>query len=46
MPQESVACQLRVKVFEQESPEVLSLELGVNGPSQLSLAVGAVKLGV
>src|SRR5438034_7396580 len=32
----------RVKVFEQLVPEVVSLELGVNGPSQLSLAVGAV----
>lgn len=45
-PQESVACQLRVKVFEQLLPEVLSLELGVTVPSQLSDAVGAVKLGV
>jgi len=46
LPQESVACQLRVKVFEQELPDVLSLKLGVTVPSQLSLAVGAVKLGV
>jgi len=46
-PQASVARQLRVKVFEQLLPEVVSPRLvGVTGPSQLSDAVGAVKLGV
>lgn len=47
LPQASVACQLRVKVFEQLTlPEVLSVELIVGWPPQVSEAVGAVKLGV
>jgi hypothetical protein len=45
--QESVACHVRVKVFEQLlDVGKLSVKLGVTGPSQLSEAVGALKLGV
>ena len=46
LPQASVACHVRVKVFEQLLPEVVSLEFIVGWPPQVSEAVGAVKLGV
>src|SRR5262245_40628437 len=43
----SVARQLLIKVFTQLLPEVVvPRSAGVNSPSQLSDAVGAVKLGV
>ena len=47
-PQPSVARQVRVKVFEQESPLTMSLPTVLTvAPLQLSLAVGgALKVGV
>ena len=46
LPQLSVACQLRVVTSAQLVPEVVSPRLSTVAPLQVSLAVGAVKLGI
>ena len=46
LPQLSVACQLRVVTNAQLVPEVVSPKLSTVAPLHVSLAVGAVKLGI
>src|SRR6201993_2463211 len=46
LPQLSCACQLRVVTNAQLVPEVVSPRLSTVAPLQVSLAVGAVKLGI
>jgi len=46
LPQLSCACQLRVVTSAQLVPEVVSPKLSTVAPLHVSLAVGAVKLGI